>query len=166
MKKILSIIADIVLKFLPLFYFVKLTSFLFKLKGHNIHYTCKFFSTVKMIGNVDIKVGSHTFIGHETLLMGGSDSKIIIGSNCDISSRVTIITGTHEIDRLGVRSAGLGYSSSIEIGNGVWIGFGAQILPGVSIGDKAIIGAGSVVVKNVQANTIVAGNPAKLIRNL
>lgn len=52
----------------------------------------------------------------------------------------------------------------VTIGKGVWIGFGAVILPGVIIGDYAIVGANSVITKNVEAYTIVAGNPAKLIK--
>jgi maltose O-acetyltransferase len=50
------------------------------------------------------------------------------------------------------------------VGNGVWIGFGAMILPGIHIGDKSIIAAGSVVTKNVPPRTIVGGNPAKIIK--
>ena len=55
-------------------------------------------------------------------------------------------------------------TAPITIGNSVWIGAGATILKGVTIGDNAIIGAGAVVTKDVKANTIVAGNPAKTIK--
>lgn len=54
----------------------------------------------------------------------------------------------------------------ITIGNNVWIGGSATILPGVSIGDNAVVGAGSVVTRDVAPNTVVAGNPAKVIRQI
>ena len=93
-------------------------------------------------------------------------AKIIIGSNCDISDRVSIFCGTHEIDEIGPRVAGNGIGKDIFIGNGVWIGYGALILPGVKIGDKAVIAAGSVVHKDVPAYTIVGGNPIIEIRRI
>ena len=52
------------------------------------------------------------------------------------------------------------------IGNNVWIGSGANILPGVSIGDNSIIGAGSIVIKDIPANSVAVGIPAKVIKNL
>lgn len=58
------------------------------------------------------------------------------------------------------------FPASIHIGKGVWIGSGAKILPGVSIGDNAIVGAGAVVTKDVEANTIVVGMPAKPVREI
>ena len=89
---------------------------------------------------------------------------ITIGSNRDISSNVIITTGTHEIDMQGQNSAGLGISKPIFIGNGVWIGIGSIILPGVRIGEKAVIGAGSVVNKDIPPFTIAVGNPCKPIK--
>ena len=58
------------------------------------------------------------------------------------------------------------FPAPIRIGKGVWIGSGAKILPGVSIGDNAIVGAGAVVTKDVEANTIVLGMPAKPVRKI
>ena len=104
------------------------------------------------------------FIGGETYIAGG-DSKIYIGDFCDISNRVQIISGTHNIDLTGKRIAGKGYSKDIMIGNGVWIGAGAIILGGVTIHDKAIIAAGSLVNKDVESYTMVGGVPAKKIKN-
>ncbi|MEC1375469.1 DapH/DapD/GlmU-related protein [Heyndrickxia oleronia] len=59
-----------------------------------------------------------------------------------------------------------GYAIPIRIGNDVWIGGSCVILAGVTIGDNSIVAAGSVVTKDVPANTIVAGNPAKILRNI
>jgi len=91
---------------------------------------------------------------------------VSIGNYCDISDNVHFVTGTHEIATSGNHRAGKGYSKNIVVGDGVWIGYNSLILPGVTIGDKAIIGAGTIVHKQVPPNVVVAGNPMKLIRNL
>jgi len=72
--------------------------------------------------------------------------------------------GSHEIAIESERSAGIGFSKSIIIDDGVWIGFGATVLPGVKIGKNSIIGAGSIVNKTIPPYTIAAGNPCKIIK--
>lgn len=111
---------------------------------------------------VNLEVGNNTFIGQETLITGGK-SLVIIGANCDISSRVSIVTGTHMIGN-NERAAGEGYSKDIIIEDGVWIGFGVIVLPGVKIGKKSIIGAGSVVNRDIPPFCIAVGNPCKPIK--
>ncbi len=118
------------------------------------------------MGIKDIYIGEKTFIGHDTFISGGYDSRVEIGCSCDISSRVSIITGTHEIDSDGERIAGEGYSKDIVIKNGVWIGANSVVLPGVTIGEKSIVAAGSVVTKNVPPGVLVAGNPAVVKKRL
>lgn len=118
----------------------------------------------KILGPFELQVGDNTFIGEDTFLVGAVNSRIKIGKDCDISSRVTIVTGTHELTPDGDKMAGEGYGKDIVIGNGVWIGIGSIILGGVTIGNRAIIGAGSVVTKDVPDYCVVAGNPAKIIK--
>lgn len=85
--------------------------------------------------------------------------KINIGNNCMIGHQVFIIdTDYHGFDGNGV------ITEPIEIGNNVWIGARVMVLKGVNIGDNSIIGAGSLVNKNIPSNSIFAGNPAKFIR--
>ena len=158
MKPIIKFVAYFLLKSLPLFRFAKLNAFLFKIQGYNIDPTVRIYSSAQIRGNVKVNIGKYTFIGHETLIIGG-DSSISIGNHCDISSRVSIVSGTHEIDMLRNRSAGFGYGKNIIIEDGVWVGFGSVILPGVTIGEKAIIGAGSIVNKDIPRQTIAYGNP-------
>lgn len=87
-------------------------------------------------------------------------SKITIGTNCAIAKEVIIRDfDAHTIEREGYEA-----SKEIMIGNHVWISNRAIILKGVTIGDGAIIAAGAVVAKNVPANTLVAGVPAKVIQ--
>jgi maltose O-acetyltransferase len=152
------------LRLIPLIKFPKLNVCLYRLQGFDIDKSARIYSSVQMLGTIGVKIGNNTFIGHETIITGGK-AKIEIGANCDISDRVSIFCGTHEIDATGVRTAGKGIGKDVLIGDGVWIGHGALILPGVRIGNKAIIAAGSVVHKNVEEGTIVGGNPIKIIRN-
>ena len=64
------------------------------------------------------------------------------------------------------RNAGLEYAYPITVGNNVWIGAQVCVLPGVTIGDNTVIGAGSVVTKNIPANVLAAGNPCRVIREI
>lgn len=165
MRRFLNVIVRFVFKFLPLLRMNKTKRLLLKLIGHDINNDVVISSSVKILGNFKLIVGKNSFIGHETMFIGGK-SVIKIGDNCDISSRVNFVTGTHEIDTKGIRTAGKGKSLDITIGNGVWIGFGATILPGVTIHEKSIIGSGSIVNKDIPPRTVAAGNPCKVIRNL
>ena len=152
---------------LPLILFPKLNVFILRLLGYDISYQSRIYSSVEFMGDILIQVNKFTFIGHNTKIVGGSNAVVKIGSYCDISDNVSIVCGTHQISKIDLsRIAGKGIGKDIVIGNGVWIGYGAIILPGVKIGDKSIIAAGSVVTKNVEPKTIVGGNPAKLIRTI
>ena len=80
-----------------------------------------------------------------------------------IGPNVTIVTVNHDINPKTRINAS---AKPVKIGKNVWIGADCTILPGVIIGENSIIGAGSVVTKNIPNNVIVAGNPAKLIREI
>lgn len=151
---------------LPLTRFYDLKNRLYRLQPNFKLKQCRLVSTVEIWGVSSIEIGNDTFIGHQTLIYGAVTSKVFIGDNVDISSRVNIITGTHKVDIYGPHSAGEGYGKDIIIEDGVWIGFGATIMPGVKIGKKAIIAAGAVVIKDVEEYTLVAGVPAVVKKNL
>ena len=112
------------------------------------------------IWGVGLEIGDNTFIGNDTLITGASDTKVKIGSNCDISDRVNIFTGTHHIGSIE-HAAGEGYGEDIIIGDGVWIGLGATIMPGVNIGNGSVVATCSCVKDNVESGSMVAGIPAK-----
>ena len=88
---------------------------------------------------------------------------IYIGEGSLIGHNVILATLNHNIDP---NNRGDLFPKPIHIGKRVWIGSGAIVMPGITIGDNSIVGAGSVVTKNVEPNTIVAGNPAKFIKNI
>ena len=109
-----------------------------------------------------ISIDSHTHLGEGVHLRGGG--KLTIGKWCQIANNTIIITSGHPID--GGKFYGRSNFADVLIGNNVWIGSAAIILPGVSIGDNSIIAAGAVVTKSVFSNTMVAGVPAKKIKDL
>ena len=117
------------------------------------------------VQGVNLIINENTFIGDDTLIMGAEGTSVVIGRNCDISSRVSIITGTHHYGSID-QAAGIGYGDDVIIDDGVWVGFGASILNGVKIGKGAVVAAGSVVIDNVPDGVLVAGVPAKFKKKL
>ena len=112
----------------------------------------------------EIIIGKDTSIG-KLLLVSLEPYKISIGENCMISYDTEIRnTDSHMICDLETKKR-INYGKEIEIGNNVWIGTRAIILKGVKVGDGSIIAAGSIVNKNINSNTIVAGIPAKEVKN-
>lgn len=108
-------------------------------------------------GNAQIHIGSRTYIGDRTEIHAGKN--VTIGDNCDISWDVTILD--RDYHKLGTATEEF---RPVSIGNRVWIGCHAIILKGVHVGDGAVIAAGSVVTKDVPPRALVAGNPARVIR--
>lgn len=99
------------------------------------------------------------------MLYASSNAKIVVGENCMVSCGVHMRTDMHCHSSLEAPMKEQGCSEAdIVLGNDVWIGCGAQVMPGVSIGDGAIVGAGAVVTKDVPAYAIVGGVPARVIR--
>ncbi|MDT2758174.1 sugar O-acetyltransferase [Enterococcus xiangfangensis] len=92
-------------------------------------------------------------------------NKIIIGNNVMLGPRVCLYTAGHPTDA-EIRNKELEFGLSITIEDNVWIGGSALILPGVTVGKNSIVAAGSVVTKDVPRDTLVGGNPAKIIRTL
>lgn len=91
---------------------------------------------------------------------------ITIGDNVMTGPNVTIFTQNHRHDRVDIPMNEQGYEEfkEVKIGNDVWIGANVIILPGITINDGAIIGAGAVITRDVPAYTIVGGNPAKVLK--
>lgn len=90
----------------------------------------------------------------------------LIGERVMFAPRVALVGGDHKIDNTVsiLMDTGRDVYRTVEIGDGVWLGYGAIVMHGVSIGDGAVVAAGSVVTKDVPPLAIVGGNPAKLIR--
>ena len=106
----------------------------------------------------NFRVGRRLFFNYDCVFL--DCAPIEIGDDVQIGPAVQIYTATHPIDP-GVRRSGLEAALPVRIGNNVWIGGAAVLLPGITVGDDAVIGAGSVVTRNVEAGTVVVGNPAR-----
>lgn len=136
---------------------VKLMS---RLTGREVDKTFRLFPPFYTDCGKNIKLGKNVFIN--ACCNFQDQGGIEIGDNVLIGHNTTIATLNHDFnpDKRGNINP-----SAVKIGNNVWIGSNCTILPGITIEDGAIIGAGSVVTKNVKSNTIAAGNPAKYIKN-
>jgi acetyltransferase-like isoleucine patch superfamily enzyme len=88
---------------------------------------------------------------------------VSIGRNTLIASHVIITSSTHDYLTVPIRSKRI--DKPVKIGADVWIGSGAVIMPGVTIGDGAVVGAGAIVLHDVPQNTVVVGNPARVLKN-
>ncbi|AKE40301.1 maltose O-acetyltransferase [Corynebacterium kutscheri] len=112
---------------------------------------------------VNTYIGEGVFINYGVTILDTAavhiSNRAMIGPNCQF------ITVTHPVDDTEMRDGGWEIAHPIHIGVGVWLGAGVTVLPGVSIGDYAVIGAGSVVTKDIPAHTIAVGNPARVVRS-
>ena len=110
-----------------------------------------------------VSIGAKSVLGQECTI--SAYQHVSIGRECVIADRVMLIDFDHgmvEVER-PIRLQGI-YKRDVRVGNNVWIGYGACILRGVTIGDNAVIGTSAVVTKDVPANAVVAGVPARVIR--
>ncbi|WP_405934067.1 sugar O-acetyltransferase [Streptomyces longwoodensis] len=111
----------------------------------------------------NIRIGARTFVNYNLTALDVAD--IVIGADCQIGPNVQLLTPTHPLEP-GPRRDKLEAARPITIGDNVWLGGGAIVLPGVTIGDNSVIGAGAVVTKDVPANVVAVGNPARPVRSL
>mgnify|MGYP003372504010 CR=1 FL=1 len=93
------------------------------------------------------------------------EAKVIFGENAFIGPGCGFYTACHPLDH-SKRNKGIEWAKPITVGNNVWLGGDVTVLPGVTIGDNSVIGAGSVVTKDIPANCVAAGNPCKKIREI
>lgn len=93
------------------------------------------------------------------------DTHIYVGDNTKLAPNVVLSTATHPIDS-GLRSHAYQYNLPIHIGKNCWLGTGVMVMPGVKIGDNSVIGAGSIVTKDVPANSLAYGNPCRVVREI
>jgi acetyltransferase-like isoleucine patch superfamily enzyme len=111
----------------------------------------------------EVRIGDKTVLGQECTI--SAYQHVTIGEQCIIADRVMMIDFDHNVAEVErpIRRQGI-YKRDVRVGNNVWIGYGAQILRGTTVGDNAIIGASAVVTRDVPANAVVAGAPARVIR--
>lgn len=111
----------------------------------------------------DVVIGDHTRIGIHNTIIG----PVSIGSHVNLAQGVTITALNHNFDNPTLRIDQQGVSTrAVTVGDDVWIGANAVVLPGVTVGSHSVIAAGAVVTHNVPPHTVAAGVPAKVIKKL
>ncbi|MFT4295484.1 MAG: sugar O-acetyltransferase [Micropruina sp.] len=111
----------------------------------------------------NISIGARTFVNYNLTAL--DVAPITIGEDCQIGPNVQLLTPTHPIDPQPRRDK-LEAAQPITLGDNVWLGGGVIVCPGVTIGDNSVIGAGAVVTRDVPANVVAVGNPARVIREI
>lgn len=110
-----------------------------------------------------ISISARAFVNFNCTMLDGAP--ISIGDECLLASGVQLITASHPVDPVPRRAA-WEQALPITIGDGVWLGAGAIVCPGVSIGENSVIGAGSVVTRDIPSGVVAYGNPARVAREV
>lgn len=111
----------------------------------------------------NIRIGSHFYANFDCVMLDGGG--IEIGDHVLFGPRVSIYTSRHAFDPQE-RAAGACFSKKVKIGSNVWVGGGVHMDQGITIGDNSIIGAGSVITRDIPANVVAAGAPCRVIRSI
>ncbi|MCT2564128.1 sugar O-acetyltransferase [Chryseobacterium sp. pc1-10] len=111
----------------------------------------------------NIEVGESFYANHNLTIL--DCAKVTFGDNVFIGPNCSFYTAGHPLDAKQ-RNEGLEYAHPIIVGDNVWLGGNVVVLPGVSIGNNSVIGAGSVVTKDIPDNAVAVGNPCKVIKNI
>lgn len=111
----------------------------------------------------NISLGENFYSNHNLVILDPAPVKF--GDNVFIGPNCGFYTAEHPIDAQ-MRNKGLEFAKPITVGNNVWFGGNVTVLAGVEIGDNVVIGAGSVVIKNISSNSVAVGNPCKVIKKI
>ena len=112
-------------------------------------------------GGRHVHLGKHVYANFNLTLV--DDTHIFIGDYTMIGPNVVIATGGHPV-LPSLRQEGYQYNAPVHIGKNCWLGAGVIVVPGVTIGDNTVVGAGSVVTKDLPGNVVAAGNPCRVLR--
>ncbi len=158
-------VINILLFIFPPSHFFALRSIFLRLSGIDISREVRVCGQGWIYGRGQLLLGKGSWISPRVIFYTHKSATISIGESCDVGPGVKFITGTHEIGS-SRRRAGEGIAKPITIGKGCWLGAESIILGGVNIGEGAVVAAGSVVINDIPPNTLVAGVPATVRKNL
>jgi len=141
----------------------------YRAAGLHVHPTAHIMGDLELTGMLDgveakLNIGPRASVGYNVTI--NLDAEVEIGPDASIGPFVRIYTGTHPIGPGSSRRNPALLARPVRIEKGAWIGLGAMVLPGVTVGEGSIVAAGAVVTQNVPPHTCVEGNPAKVVREL
>jgi len=110
-----------------------------------------------------IRIGARTFVNFNCTMLDGAP--IAIGEECLLAPSVQLVTATHPLEP-AARRAATEQALPITLADGVWLGAGAIVCPGVSIGENTVVGAGAIVTGDLPAGVVAYGNPARVVREI
>lgn len=116
-----------------------------------------------MWGGHHVHLGSNVYVNFNCTLV--DDAQIWVGDGAMFGPNVTIITASHPVSPK-LRAEGYGFNKPVHIGRNVWLAAGVTVLPGVSIGDDTVVGACSLVTRDLPAGVIAMGSPARVVRRI
>jgi maltose O-acetyltransferase len=111
----------------------------------------------------NVSIGARTFVNYGAVFL--DPAPITIGDECQIATNVQLLTATHPLEP-GPRREGWESAHPIVLEDGVWLGGGVIVCPGVTIGENTAVGAGAVVTKDLPAGVLAVGTPARIVREL
>ncbi len=161
------LLAQFLMAFFPAYVGVRLRATLLRLVGFRIGRGTVFWGSVQIYGSGNLYkrlvIGNDCWINLGCLFDLGDT--ITLGDRIAVGHQVLFLTSSHEVGSFE-RRAGPSTVAAIQIGDGAWIGSRAVLMPGITVGVGAIVASGAVVTKDVPPHTLVAGVPAKIIRQL
>ena len=132
--------------------------------GAQVGSDVRIYSSARFLGVGGLRIADDVHIGPDAFFSLTAGADVVLGSRVDIAPGVMVLTGSHEIDRRpNEHAAGRGTAASVTIGDGCWLCARAIILPGVTVGEGAVVAAGAVVTCDVPPFSLVAGVPAKRV---
>lgn len=164
MKALFQYINKFILFLLPETKCFALKRFIYRLQGYKIGKNTRICSSARIYGPGKIEIGENVWIGPEVMII--SSSYIKIDDNSGLGPRVYISTGTHKIGDTKNTMLGTGINKDVLIKKGCMISSYALIMPGITIEEMTVVGAGAVVTKNFNSYSMLAGVPAKVIKDL
>jgi maltose O-acetyltransferase len=111
-----------------------------------------------------IRIGRNSFLNYDAIVL--DCAQVVIGDDVSMGPRAQLLTALHPVDDHELRRQRWETAAAITIGDNVWLGGGVIVCPGVTIGSKTVVGAGSVVTKDLPSQVFAAGNPCRVIREL
>lgn len=165
MTALLRHLANLLLFWLPPTRLLGLRRWIWRLGGLRLGHGVAICGGGWIYGPGEVAIGEDTWLSPGVRMFSHVAAPIVIGPRCDLGPDVRLITGSHELGDAR-RRAGAGTAKPVTIGAGCWVGAASTILGGVTIGDGAVIAAGSMVTRDIPPQALAAGVPAAIKRRL